>query len=62
MAKKTKLTGKGLDAYYADLIEQKVAAGLPKLDAQEVVARQRKEDEANKVEIFAEEPAKDSDK
>ena len=50
MAKK-KLTAKEADAYYAAMRDAKVAAGLPLDTATEVTARQRAEDEANKVEI-----------
>ncbi len=45
MAAKSKPTDKAaIDAYYAELLQAKVAAGLPLEDAQDVVARQRAQD------------------
>ena len=37
-----------VEAYYAAMLASKIAAGLRKDQAEEVVARQRAEDEANK--------------
>ena len=53
MAKK-KLTGEALDAYYDEMAKQKVRPGLTLATALEVTARQRAEDEANKVVIEVE--------
>ncbi len=54
MAAKKKLI-KQDDKYYAALLQAKVAAGLSLEMATEVVARQRKEDDANGLEAEADE-------
>lgn len=45
MAKKTQATDADKDAYYAELLAQKIAAGLSQEDAATVVKWQREEDE-----------------